>query len=343
MDPLTQGTLGAALPVSCLRRKQDRSPIGVAAAAGCLAGLVPDLDVLIRSSTDSLLFLEYHRQFTHSLIFIPVGSFLVAGLLYLSLRRWRHASFIQLWLFAAAGYATHGLLDTATSYGTQLLWPFSDARFSLSIVSIVDPLFTGPLAVLLAIGIVKRNSNWARIGLVWVMCYLAFGAAQHQTARTMAETLARDRGHAVERLAIKPTFGNTIVWKSIYESDGRFYVDAIRPRFGPGVLAGGSMAKLDTARDFPWLQADSQQARDVERFARFSDDYLVRTTDDAGGGERIVDVRYSFLPHALTPLWSIGLNPHAGPDAHVSYDTHRDNVRGDLGRLLHLITVGFNG
>ncbi|GAL32009.1 integral membrane protein [Vibrio maritimus] len=42
----------------------------VAGALGLLSGLAPDIDVLIRSSHDPLLFLEFHRQFTHSLLFI---------------------------------------------------------------------------------------------------------------------------------------------------------------------------------------------------------------------------------------------------------------------------------
>ena len=70
MDPFTQGTLGAALP----QATRHRADIGAAGALGFVSGMAADLDVLIRSSSDPLMFLEYHRQFTHSLIFIPVGG-----------------------------------------------------------------------------------------------------------------------------------------------------------------------------------------------------------------------------------------------------------------------------
>ena len=40
--------------------------------------MAADLDVLMQSSNDPILFLEYHRQFTHSLFFIPIGSLIVA-------------------------------------------------------------------------------------------------------------------------------------------------------------------------------------------------------------------------------------------------------------------------
>ena len=85
MDPLTQGLAGAALPQAAARR----GAVAIAGLLGFLAGMTPDLDVLIRSSEDPLLFLEYHRQFTHSLVFIPVGGALCALLLHPLLGRRR--------------------------------------------------------------------------------------------------------------------------------------------------------------------------------------------------------------------------------------------------------------
>ena len=61
MDPLSQGTVGAAFAQSTAN-KHNLLKIGV---IGFLAGLAPDLDVLIQSSTDPILSLEYHRQFSH--------------------------------------------------------------------------------------------------------------------------------------------------------------------------------------------------------------------------------------------------------------------------------------
>ena len=58
MDILTQGVIGAALPLATRHKKQAAT----AAALGFLAGLAPDLDALIRSSEDSLMFLEFHRH-----------------------------------------------------------------------------------------------------------------------------------------------------------------------------------------------------------------------------------------------------------------------------------------
>ena len=79
MDPLSQGTVGAAFAQS-VANKNNIFKIGF---IGFLAGLIPDLDVLIQSSTDPILSLEYHRQFTHSLLFIPFGSLIFAFLIFI--------------------------------------------------------------------------------------------------------------------------------------------------------------------------------------------------------------------------------------------------------------------
>ncbi len=79
MDPLSQASLGASLSQSFASNKSKQHS---AMVIGALSGMAPDLDVLIRSADNPILFLEFHRQFTHSLIFIPVGGLLCALLFY---------------------------------------------------------------------------------------------------------------------------------------------------------------------------------------------------------------------------------------------------------------------
>ena len=134
----------------------------------------------------------------------------------------------------------------------------------------------------------------------------------------MATTLRRRGGHVVERLDAKPTFGNLLVWKIVYESQGTFFVDAVRVGLGSRLYPGAATAKLDTARDFPWLQPGSQQARDVERFRWFSGDYLALS-----GKNTITDIRYSLAPNEIEGLWHIVLNPHADSHQHVRYAARR--------------------
>lgn len=333
MDPLTQGVVGAALPTATRRQNHIR----IAGAFGFLAGLAPDLDVLIRSEADPLLFLEYHRHFTHSLIFIPIGGLICGLALYWLFGRRRELTLAQSSLYCTLGYATHAVLDTCTSYGTLLFWPFSDERFAWSIVSVIDPLFTLPLLILVALAIWRRRPWLARVGIAWALLYLAAGAIQHQTARTMAFEMAASRGHTPDRLEVKPSFGNILVWKTIYEVTGRYHVDAVRPNIQPRIFAGVSIDKLDVGRDLPWLDPATQQARDVERFRWFSNDFIAV---DPVRENRVIDVRYSFLPNDINALWSIELSPDAPPTAHVRYLGHRARARENAGPLWRMLFDG---
>ena len=176
MDPVSQGVLGASVPQAISRKKH----LVAASLFGALSGMAPDLDSLIRSNTDPLLYLEYHRQFSHSLFFIPIGSLICALVFYfLFARRWE-ISFKLTYLFCLLGYATHGLLDACTSYGTELLWPFSNERFVWNNISIVDPIFTLPLLTLVILGVRRHNPVFGKVALGWALAYLSLGVYQHQ-------------------------------------------------------------------------------------------------------------------------------------------------------------------
>jgi inner membrane protein len=314
MDPLSQATLGAAAAQSLIK-KSDLARI---ALIGALAGMAPDLDVLIQSSTDPLLQLEYHRQFTHSLVFIPVGALLCAVAFWPFMRR--HMSFKAIWLTALAGYATHGLLDACTTYGTLLLWPFSDTRIAWNTISVIDPVFTLPLLGFVIAAGVKKSQFIGRLGMAWVALYLSIGVIQEERAIAAGEALAADRGHAPDVVSAKPSFGNLLLWKTVYEYDDHFWVDAVRAGGDVTIIEGDHVARLNLQSSFPWLNTDSQQARDVERFRWFSNDYLAVDRDDP---LLIVDMRYSHLPNEIKGLWGIRLDPNASTDQHVTWVARR--------------------
>jgi inner membrane protein len=318
MDPLTQGVLGASLSLSASKKQH----LLAAGLFGLVAGMAPDLDVLIRSESDPLLFLEFHRQFTHSLFFIPFGSFLCALVLYLLFGKKLQLSFQQSWLYSALGYSTHALLDACTSYGTQLFWPLTNERYAWNVVSVIDPAFTVPILILLVFAMLKRNAWLARIAVVWALTYPTLGMIQRDRAEAVGWQLAKERQHIPIRLETKPTFANIVVWKVIYETEQDYHVDAIRVAGSIKTYPGETIAKLNLSRDFPWLDLNSQQGQDIERFRQFSNGFLARAPDDE---LNIIDVRYSMVPNQFNALWSVKLSPSASADDHVEYVTHRDN------------------
>ncbi|MFT5572327.1 MAG: inner membrane protein [Cryomorphaceae bacterium] len=319
MDPITQGVLGVTAAQLTATRQQKIA----AAVLGFFSGMAADLDVLIRSSNDPLLYLEYHRHFTHSLIFIPFGALVCALFFRWVFRTWfarDGLSFSRIYLFCFAGYASHALLDACTTYGTQLFWPFSSTRFAWNNVSVIDPLFTLPLIAFITAAVWRRSSKLAVLASAYVVAYLSLGLLQNSRALQAAEQLASSRGHQPINLAVKPSFANLMVWKSVYEHAGSYYVDAVRVLATPKVYPGGATAKLNLSHHFDWLDLSSQQAEDVERFRWFSNDHL---GIDPRNPQRIIDIRYSLVPNRFDGMWGISLDKKASPLAHVSFNSVR--------------------
>ena len=330
MDPVSQGVLGATVPQAISQKKH----VVAATLFGAVSGMAPDLDFLIRSDTDPLMYLQYHRQFTHSLVFIPIGSLICALIFYVSIaRRWQ-MSFKLTYLYCLLGYATHGFLDACTSYGTQLLWPFSTERFAWNTISIVDPLFTLPLLALVITGVRKKNPLFGKMALGWVLVYQGLGFYQHQRVADVGMQLAEQRGHIPKRLEVKPSFANLLLWKVIYEVEDGYYTDAVRAAPSLTIFPGEFIPRLNIERDLPWLDKDSQQARDLARFNWFSRGFL---SLDPNNPLRVTDMRYSLVPNEATGMWSIWLDREAGKTDHVTIKQDRDTSgprREKLGRML---------
>jgi len=320
MDPLSQGTVGAAFAQS-VANKNNIFKIGF---IGFLAGLTPDLDVLIQSSTDPILSLEYHRQFTHSLFFIPFGSLIFTFLIFPFVKSSMNLKTV--YFASLLGYATHGLLDACTSYGTQLFWPFSNERVSWNNISIVDPLFTIPVLILVVIAIRTKKKIFSFFGIGWIIFYLSLGFVQYERALSAAIELANMRGHNAERLTLKPSFGNLILWKSIYQHKETFYVDAIRTAQSSTWCLGESIRAFDYQYHLPDLDEGSQQKNDIERFRWFSQDYLGYDKEK----NILTDVRYSMIPNQISPMWGLIIDVQRGINEHAIWWTSRSLDQSQL-------------
>jgi inner membrane protein len=328
MDPISQGVVGAVWAAS-LAPKHKLKPTLV---AGALASMAADLDVFISSGTDPLLFLEYHRQFTHSLVFAPVGALIIALCLWPILKR--QLKPLELVFACFLGYLSHGLLDACTTYGTQLFWPFSNERVAWHLISIIDPIFTLPLLVVIAFSArAKQAAVWPKIGLFWIFAYLAVGETQRQRAEAVGFETAEERGHTPTRLEAKPGFGQLLLWKTVYEYEGYFFVDGVRTGLKTKVYPGANIKKIDQRWANEHLPPKSQILADFTRFQWFSNDYLAL---DPNQPNTIIDVRYSMNVNEIAPLWSIQYKPDL-PLNHVDYLTHRNLEPATTERFLKML------
>ncbi len=328
MDLITHAALGAATAAMSARAPEIRA----AAATGAFAGLLPDADVFIAAGTDPLLELEFHRHFTHSFAFLPLGAAVAASIAWLALRRRR--AFAPLYGYACLGYLAALLLDACTSYGTHLLWPFSAAPVAWNLIAVLDPLFTLALAVPLLFALVRRRVALARLGVALALGGIALGALQHQRAAGQAAQLAASRGHAPERLLVKPTLANRVLWRSLYLHEGRIHVDAIRVGLSGRVrIYPGASAPLFVIAAEPALPRGSRARRDVERFIAFTDGLPVRHPERP---ELIGDARYALLPTRIEPLWGVAFDPGA-PNAPVRFETLREVSAETRSRFLDML------
>jgi inner membrane protein len=329
MDPLTQATLGAAA-AQCAAKPERFT---AATLAGALAGFLPDADVLIRSPTDSLLFLDYHRHFTHSLFFIPVGAAITSGLCSVFSRG--RVRFREVLLPCLLGWGTHGLLDSCTSYGTYLYWPFSNERVAWHVISIIDPLFTLPLLAGVVWAFRTQQARIARAFLALALAYVGFCAFQLHRAEAIQAKLIAERGHDAERTEVKPALGTNVLFRAFYEHEGAYYADAVRVSWlgSSRVYEGTSLPVFDRAAFEAAHPLDPVHRRDLDRFAYFSNDFLVLDPTHAG---HVSDFRYAMVPDAVAPLWGVDvLGTPAGE--HLKFTNFRNLSTAGRTRFVDMV------
>jgi inner membrane protein len=316
MDPLSHLLAGGAAAYALSGRTLGRRAVAI----GAVAALLPDVDFAIRSASDPLLAIEHHRGFTHSLMFMPLGG-MVAAVPWLAVRRLR-ARVGPVLLAAFAGYASHAPLDAATTYGTQLFWPFSSYRVGLDWVSIIDPVVTTVLLVGVLAALVRRSRTGALAALALVVAYIGIGAVQRERAIGAQARIAAERGHQPQRGDAYPTFANQIVWRSLYQAGDSLYLDRIRvPWIGRAAWIPGSAVARLSLSDLPVeIRTDPRTREDFRRFAWFSGGWVARAPADP---ELIGDARYSLRPDSFEPVWGVRLSP-GSPQPTQWVDRSRD-------------------
>ena len=315
MDPVTHGVVGA-MAAFTVSKKEHRIPASITGAG---AALIADVETFMHLPSDPLFNLEVHRQFTHSLVFIPVGA-LIAALLFWWFMRNR-LSFRELYIYSFAGYATHWFMDVITSYGTELFWPFVETRYAWNLVSVVDPVFSVGLILFTGLAI-WLNRTWL-IGAAWgwMFLILAAGLIQNERAERIMQQLADERNHTIDRSVVKPTIGNQLLWRATYISGDSVHTDAVRTGLFSAATAyrGESEPLVYIADEFAEFEGTTLYS-DLKRFKRLSEAYLIRHPHKP---EIIGDARYSMLPTSLIPLWGVEVDVN-DTERHLPFLYFRD-------------------
>ena len=266
MDSVTQILLGASVGVAVMGR---RTALWKSALWGGVAGLLPDLDVLIDHG-DPVLNMIRHRAESHALLLLTLLAFPLAWAV--SRLHRQHHLYARWWWAIMLALVTHPLLDLMTIYGTQVFQPFTDEAYGLGSIFIVDPLYTLPLlAAVIAALCVKTTGRALRINgwaLAFSTAYLAWSALAQAWVTQHARESLQAQGLPSQQLLVTPAPFNTVMWRVVALDGERFhegfysFFDGNRSvRFVPHARGGA-------------LAAENAQHPQLQRLARFSDGFF---------------------------------------------------------------------
>lgn len=223
MDSITQVALGAAVGEAILGKK-----IGYRAAAwGAVLGTFPDLDILANPVLDAVQQLRFHRSITHSVFF----SILASPLFGILLNKINHSLEVgwKQWAKMSFGvFFTHILIDFPTTYGTQLLFPFTDTPYTLDSIFIIDPLFTLPLLTgLLTAFFFQRNSLLRKAlnysGLTLAFFYMTWGLGIKPHVHSVFSSSFEHKYSGYEAIKTSPNGPTTFLWNGYILKNDTIY------------------------------------------------------------------------------------------------------------------------
>lgn len=218
MDSFTQVLLGiATAEVIAGRQLGNRTFI-----YGAILGTIPDLDVVVGMFMNPVSGVAIHRGLSHSLLFFGILSPIIGWLI--AKKERDKLSFEQASILVFFCLFTHVVLDSFTSWGTQILWPSSE-RFAFKTIFVIDPLYTIPLLISL-IYVFKSKTHLIRKkyifrGLIVSSCYLILTCGIKIFALHKFQSALELQNISYEEIIVKPTAFNTILWNAnVKTSDG---------------------------------------------------------------------------------------------------------------------------
>jgi inner membrane protein len=312
MDPLTQGLLGAAVGHAVAGRQLGRAAIFV----GFLGGQAPDLDVLMVSDDSSIDYWRYHRGITHSLFFAPVVSVpLVAASLWVSrtFERFKNEATAARWyVYWLLVLITHPMLDFITHFGTKLFTPLTEARYGISALPVIEPIYSLILALAL-LAALRGNTSGAHarktvcVALAVSTAYIGLGWQANIRAGWLA-----DRDLAQQNITHGQIYSYSTMFMPwlrrvvVETTDGHAvgYVSVLIPR----QIRWRPVASDPRAEA---LMKDFAKTEEGEIFFAFANGPLKTEVESNGDGTtqlKMSDMRYGYPGATLAGLWGLGVS-----------------------------------
>ena len=122
---------------------------------------------------------------------------------------------------------THPILDSFTTYGTQLFQPFSDYRVSFCNISVADPMYTIPLIISLVLMSRYAKERSLRRILVWIglgvsSLYMIFTLVNKSHINHVFENSLIENNIEYQRYMTSPTILNNVLWFCLTEREEEY-------------------------------------------------------------------------------------------------------------------------
>jgi inner membrane protein len=263
MDSVTQVVLGGAVGYAVLGNKVGRK----AAIYGAILGTLPDLDVFLPYSGEVEAF-TYHRGFSHSILVHLLISPIIVWLLVkchqataIHNKQWFWLVFLCL--------STHGILDSFTVYGTQLMWPITEYPFGFSNLFIIDPIYTLPLLfafIVVFLPSVKheRISKINNFALAITSLYICWSLGAKFYIDKKVDVALNDRQIEAHQYLSTPGPLTTLLWRVLVMSDDKYYEGYV------SVFDSPSDVSLDVYYSSDALLTDIEDEWGVQRLQWFT-------------------------------------------------------------------------
>lgn len=290
MDIITQGILGSAVAQATHGKKLGKK----AATWGFVIGLLPDIDTGL-AVFGEWVSMNTHRTFTHS-IFLETLAAIPIGLI---CRKWAESDESKTsWILMALGcLITHPLLDLCTSYGTEILWPFSFKRYAIDSIAIVDAFYSIPLLIVTLLGIYSKlsGSKLQKIAigvLILTSLYLCGGYSHSKLLEKRGRDFFAQQGFNAVEVRAMPTNFNIMLYRVVGKDANNSYMCTY---LTPKTKNFVSQGTIKSQKDEFTKKALSHEYGQI--FLKFCQGMCCTKSEEING-EHIVtlkDMRYGFM------------------------------------------------
>lgn len=292
MDTLTHAVTGALLVrvVAPAGSGDSRPGMNSRMLAGGMAAVFPDVDFGLRL-VDTLTYLNWHQGPTHSLVLLPIWALPLAWLCTgIGEHRYRWQTF---YIPVCLGLAIHIAGDALTAYGPMLLSPFSNQRYFVPWLYLLDPVFSTIAIIGLATVLLLPGGRYAASAtLVLLAAYSIWQSRLHEEAINAGRDYVRSRTIEQAEVHALPQPLSPFNWKVIVDHGGIYHEALINLRDGSTEVSprAGMIQRLNAAYKSPVNASWQPHER-------------------AGAGEETVPVQEAWQHPALAPFRRFAMYP----------------------------------